>query len=310
MGKQARRIGTTMPATGRRALHSGVAKYVELDQEAETVASVPPARRILGTRVDATSYQSAGAEILRWGGRGESRYVCVATVNNVIEAYDHPSYHRVMEDADLVTPDGMPLVWGLRLLGVEEATQVRGAELTRILCERAAALGIPVGFYGSEAAVLDDLTVNLVRRYPTLRVAYSYSPPFRPLTSDEDAQVVDAINRSGARLLFVGLGAPKQEQWMAVHKGRVQAVMLGVGAAFDFLAGRKRQAPRVLQRLGLEWLFRLVNEPRRLWRRYLYGNPRFVVLFLLQLIGRRSAHLQPAAESQSRDARPHRDQRR
>jgi N-acetylglucosaminyldiphosphoundecaprenol N-acetyl-beta-D-mannosaminyltransferase len=152
-----------------------------------------------------------------------------------------------------------------------------------------------VGFYGGAPEVLEDLTANLVRRYPALQVAYSHSPPFRPLTPDEEVQVIDSINRSGARLLFVGLGAPKQEQWMAAQKGRVEAVMLGVGAAFDLLAGRKRQAPKVLQCLGLEWLFRLLNEPRRLWRRYLYRNPRFVALFMVQLIGRRQAEVRPAA---------------
>jgi N-acetylglucosaminyldiphosphoundecaprenol N-acetyl-beta-D-mannosaminyltransferase len=256
-----------------------------------------PSRRILGMRVDATTYQHAAGEILRWGSLRESRYVCVATVNNVIEAYDHPAYREVMDGADLVTPDGMPLVWALRLLGVGGATRVYGPDLTPILCERAAALGIPVGFYGSAPEVLEDLTANLVRRYPALRVAYSYSPPFRPLTPDEDLRVIDSINRSGARLLFVGLGAPKQEQWMAAQKGRVEAVMLGVGAAFDFLAGRKRQAPKVLQRLGLEWLFRLLSEPRRLWRRYLYRNPRFVALFVAQLIGRRR-DVRPAAASE------------
>ncbi|HEX5880040.1 MAG TPA: WecB/TagA/CpsF family glycosyltransferase [Actinomycetota bacterium] len=249
-------------------------------------SSPVPTRRILGMRVDATSYQHATAEILRWGSLGESRYVCVATVNNVIEAYDDPAYHQVMDGADLVTPDGVPLVWALRLLGVDRATRVYGPDLTPMLCEHAAALGVPVGFYGGTPAVLHDLTAILARRYPALRVAYSYSPPFRPLTPDEDQRVVESINRSGARLLFVGLGAPKQEQWMAAHKGTIGAVMLGVGAAFDFLAGRKRQAPQPLQRLGLEWLFRLLHEPRRLWRRYLYRNPRFIALFVLQLTGR------------------------
>jgi N-acetylglucosaminyldiphosphoundecaprenol N-acetyl-beta-D-mannosaminyltransferase len=247
-------------------------------------------------RVDATSYQHASDEILRWGSLGESRYVCVANVHNVIEAYDDPVYRMGMEGADLVTPDGMPLVWALRLLGVEGTTRVCGPNLTPILCERAATLGIPVGFYGSTPEVLSDLSAKLVRRYPGLQITYSHSPPFRPLTSDEDAHVMDGINRSGARLLFVGLGAPKQEQWMAAHKGRIQAVMLGVGAAFDFLAGNKRQAPKVLQQLGLEWLFRLLQEPRRLWRRYLYRNPRFVALFLAQLIGRRQADVRAVTE--------------
>jgi N-acetylglucosaminyldiphosphoundecaprenol N-acetyl-beta-D-mannosaminyltransferase len=244
------------------------------------------ARRILGTRVDATSYAHATEAVLGWAGRGESRYVCVATVNNLIEAHDDPAYRRVLEDADLVTPDGMPLVWGLRLLGVAGASRVYGPDLTPLLCERAAALGVPVGFYGSTPEVLDDLTAALARRHPRLRVVYAVSPPFRPLGPAEDTAMVERVNASGARLLFVGLGAPKQERWMAAHQGRVGAVMVGVGAAFDFLAGRKRQAPATLQRLGLEWLFRLACEPRRLWRRYLYRNPRFVAMFGAQLLRR------------------------
>jgi N-acetylglucosaminyldiphosphoundecaprenol N-acetyl-beta-D-mannosaminyltransferase len=253
------------------------------------MAGLVEARRILGTRVDATSYEHAAGAVLGWAGRGESRYVCVATVNNLIEAYDDPAYRQVMEDADLVTPDGMPLVWALRLLGVGRASRVYGPDLTPVLCERAAALGVPVGFYGSTPEVLGDLAAELARRYPRLRVVYAVSPPFRPLTAAEDADMVARVNASGARLLFVGLGAPKQERWMAGHQGRVEVVMVGVGAAFDFLAGRKRQAPANLQRLGLEWLFRLASEPRRLWRRYLYRNPRFVALFVAQLVRGRLA---------------------
>ena len=247
------------------------------------LTSAVEARRVLGMRVDGTSYDHAATEIIGWASRGESRYVCIATVNNVIEAHDNPAYQRVLEHADLVTPDGMPLVWGLGLLGVRGATRVYGPDLTPILCERAAAAGIPVGFYGSTPEVLADLTTNLARQYPDLQVVYTYSPPFRPLTPEEDAAVRERIDQSGVRLLFVGLGTPKQELWMAANTGPIQTVMVGVGAAFDFIAGRKRQAPNLMQRLGLEWLFRLVNEPRRLWRRYLYRNPRFVVLFAAQL---------------------------
>jgi N-acetylglucosaminyldiphosphoundecaprenol N-acetyl-beta-D-mannosaminyltransferase len=246
------------------------------------LTSAVETRRVLGMRVDATSYEHAATEILGWASSGEPRYVCIATVNNVIEAHDNPAYQRVMEHADLVTPDGMPLVWGLGLLGVRGATRVYGPDLTPILCERAAAAGIPVGFYGSTPEVLADLTTNLARQYPDLQVVYTYSPPFRPQTPEEDAAVRERIAQSGVRLLFVGLGTPKQELWMAAN-GDVRTVMVGVGAAFDFIAGRKRQAPNLMQRLGLEWLFRLVNEPGRLWRRYLYRNPRFVVLFAAQL---------------------------
>jgi len=245
--------------------------------------TAPPARTILGVRVDATSYGDATDRVMRWAGVGQSRYVCVATVNNLIEAHDDAQYREIMRRADLVTPDGMPLVWGLRLLGIPSATRVYGPDLTPIICERAAELGIPVGFYGGEPEVLDALTTSLERRYLRLEVSFSHSPPFRPLDHEEEEAMVRAINQSGARILFVGLGAPRQERWIAEQKGKVNAVMLGVGAAFDFLAGRKRQAPKVVQHLGLEWLFRLIHEPRRLWRRYLYRNPRFVVLFASQL---------------------------
>jgi N-acetylglucosaminyldiphosphoundecaprenol N-acetyl-beta-D-mannosaminyltransferase len=238
-------------------------------------------------RVDATNYAHAAQQVLRWARQDESRYVCVATVNNVIEAYDDPGYGAVMEAADLVTPDGMPLVWGLRLLGAAAATRVYGPDLTPAVCQLAAELGVPVGFYGGTEDVLDQLIDRLGQRYPGLRTVYRASPPFRPLTPAEERRTVEDLGRSGARILFVGLGTPKQERWMAEHKGQVHAVMLGVGAAFDFLAGRKAQAPGLLQRLGLEWLYRLVHEPRRLWRRYLYRNPRFVALFAAQLLRER-----------------------
>jgi N-acetylglucosaminyldiphosphoundecaprenol N-acetyl-beta-D-mannosaminyltransferase len=243
-------------------------------------------RRILRTRVDATSYRHTCDQVLDWAAAGESRYVCVATVNNLIEGVDDPGYNALMEQADLVTPDGMPLVWGLRLLGVPDASRVYGPDLTPLVCEAAARRGIPVGFYGGQDDVLDNLAAALTARYPGLRIAYRWSPPFRPLTPEEEARVTGELVRSGARVLFVGLGSPKQERWMADHKD-LPLVMLGVGAAFDFLSGRKRQAPPVLQRLGLEWLFRLVHEPRRLWRRYLYRNPRFVALFAAQLLRQR-----------------------
>jgi N-acetylglucosaminyldiphosphoundecaprenol N-acetyl-beta-D-mannosaminyltransferase len=275
------RLGSDAP--GRPGPEVWVHEADESTQPPTRVA----ARRILGMRVDATSYEHAAQEILRWAREGESRYVCVATVNNVIEAYDDREYGAIMEAADLITPDGMPLVWGLRLLGVGAATRVYGPDLTPIVCQLAAEQGVPVGFYGGAREVLEELTAKLGRGFPELKVAYRASPPFRPLTPDEERRTVEDLNRSGARILFVGLGTPKQERWMAAHKNDVNAVMLGVGAAFDFLAGRKRQAPRLVQRLGLEWLHRLVHEPRRLWRRYLYRNPRFVALFAAQLLRER-----------------------
>lgn len=236
-------------------------------------------------KVRATDYLHAAAAICEWAERRESRYVCIASVNNVMEAHDSQAFQTVMNQADLVTPDGMPLVWSLRLLGHKDATRVYGPDLTPVLLDGAAAAQIPVGFYGGSPEVLAKLIEVVHQRFGKVEVAYSYSPPFRPLSPEEDRQVVDEINESGARILFVGLNTPKQDYWMAAHKGRVQAVMVGVGAAFDFLAGAKPQAPRWMMRHGLEWLFRLATEPRRLWKRYLKHNPRFVVLFALQLLG-------------------------
>jgi N-acetylglucosaminyldiphosphoundecaprenol N-acetyl-beta-D-mannosaminyltransferase len=186
--------------------------------------------------------------------------------------------------ADLVTPDGRPLVWALRSLGVKDATQVRGTDLTTHVVERAAREGLPIGLYGGTPDLLERFVGILERRYPGVRVVCRIAPPFRPLTPEEDEAVIEEILSSGARILFVGIGCPKQERWMEAHKERIPAVMLGVGAAFDFHTGRVRQAPGWIQVAGLEWLFRLLMDPRRLWKRYVRHNPRFVALFLLQLL--------------------------
>lgn len=242
---------------------------------------------ILGMKVNPTSYSEASDLICDWSHRGLSKYICVACVNNVMEAHDSERFQRVTNEADLVTPDGMPVVWALRLLGQPDASRVYGPELTPVLLEKAAESGLPVGFYGAAPETLELLVSRAKERFPGLQVVYSYSPPFRAMTVEEDDLVVQEINRSGARMLFIGLNTPKQDYWMADHRGRVQAVMIGVGAAFDFLAGSKPQAPRWMRNSGLEWVFRLATEPRRLWKRYFKHNPRFIVLFALQLLGLR-----------------------
>jgi N-acetylglucosaminyldiphosphoundecaprenol N-acetyl-beta-D-mannosaminyltransferase len=255
---------------------------------ADTMAAValPPleSRHIIGMRVDATSYEDATRRVVEWARARETRYVCVASVNNVMHARDDAAYRDIMNAADLVTPDGMPLVLALRALGIPGATRVYGPSLTPLVCEAAARNGIPVGFYGGTPEVLERLHANLLRDYPALDIVYSWPPPFRALDPEEEAQVVRDIDASGARIVFVGLGTPKQEQWMLRHRADLTGVMLGVGAAFDFIAGHKKQAPPWMQRASLEWLFRLVTEPRRLWRRYLVSNPRFVGLFAVQAL--------------------------
>ncbi len=251
----------------------------------QTQGTPGASRYILGQRVDYTTYDLATAQILEMCRSGQRGYVCISTVHMVMEGYDDDEFRQIVHAADLITPDGMPLVWGLRLLGIKEAERVYGPQLTPVICEEAAKQGVPVGFYGGTGEVLERMKANLLRDYPNLDIAYIYSPPFRPLTDDEDKQIVQDILASGAWILFVGLGCPKQEQWMATHKNRLPIPMVGVGAAFDFLSGVKSQAPRWIQDAGLEWLFRLFTEPKRLWRRYLYHNPRFMVLFALQLLG-------------------------
>jgi N-acetylglucosaminyldiphosphoundecaprenol N-acetyl-beta-D-mannosaminyltransferase len=246
----------------------------------------PDRRRILGIGVDQTSYDDATARVMDWARQRESRYVCLGVVASVMEARESPRYRAALEQADLITPDGMPLVWMLRALGAKPASRVYGPDLTVAVLEAAQAAGIAVGFYGSSEQVLGSLVANLRRRFPRLEVAYRQAPPFRPLSALEDEEAVRAIKDSGARILFVGLGGAKQDLWMAEHRGRVPAVMLGVGAAFDFLAGTKPQASRWMQNAGLEWLFRLATEPRRLWRRYLRHNPRFAFLAVKQILMR------------------------
>lgn len=240
-------------------------------------------RYIVGMRVDSTSYSDAVDRILAWGRAGESRYICVATAHMVMEAYDSPEFRRVVNDADLVTPDGMPLVWMLRSLGIRGQQRVYGPDLMLAVCAAAQAHGVPVGFYGGTLEALDRLVGAMQARFPPLSIAYAYAPPFRALTPQEDQEVVDQINASGARILFVGLGCPKQERWTSTHRGQVRAIMVGVGAAFQFHAGLVRQAPAWMQQAGLEWFFRLLMEPR-LWRRYARHNPRFAALVTLQLL--------------------------
>jgi N-acetylglucosaminyldiphosphoundecaprenol N-acetyl-beta-D-mannosaminyltransferase len=188
-----------------------------------------------------------------------------------------------------VTPDGVPLVWALRALGLPQTRRVYGPALMRLVCRRAEERGLAIGLYGGSPEVQERLRSRLLERHPLLRIAFAASPPYRPATEAEDAATIDAIEASGARILFVGLGCPKQERWIAAHRETLPCVMLGVGAAFDFLAGAKRQAPRVLQRAGLEWLFRLACEPRRLWRRYLIHNPRFLFYFARERMRARRA---------------------
>lgn len=234
-------------------------------------------------RVDATTYVRATLQIEQWANRRESRVVCVANVHMVMESYDDEQFREIVNAADLVTPDGMPLVWAIRMLGVGAAQRVYGPQLMLELCSHAARSGIPVALIGGTDLVLAELNRSLPRRFPGLTIAYSFSPPFRQISSVEEERMLADLHASEARIVLVGLGCPKQERWMSRQRARIMAPMVGVGAAFDFNSGRKKQAPQMFQEFGLEWLFRLSIEPRRLWKRYVYHNPRFIALFAAQV---------------------------
>ncbi len=246
-------------------------------------------RHILGLRVDCTHYTQAVDLICKLAREERGASVCVATVHMVMEACDDPEFRRQVNGAELVTSDGMPLVWGLKLLGLKDAQRVYGPTLTPLLCAEAAGCGIRVGFLGGSEETLAALERRLLLDLPDLDIVFSHAPPFRPATAEEDEALVSAIEDAGVQILFIGLGCPKQERWMAEHRDRLRCTSVGVGAAFDFIAGAVRQAPNWMQRAGLEWLFRLFTEPRRLWRRYLYHNPRFVSAFVGQLCRERFA---------------------
>jgi N-acetylglucosaminyldiphosphoundecaprenol N-acetyl-beta-D-mannosaminyltransferase len=240
---------------------------------------------VLGVPIDITSYKASTKNIIQWAKDHQSRYICAANVHMVMEAYDHKEFKEILRTSDMVTPDGMPLVWILRIKGEKNQERVYGPTLMLHILEAAAKNRIPVGLYGGNIDVLDKLVKQMKGKYSELNIAYFYSPPFRALSLEEDDEICRQIHDADVRLLFVGLGCPKQEIWMGGHWGRIKAVMVGVGAAFDFHAGIKLQAPIWMQTTGLEWLFRLLHEPRRLARRYLYNNPRFVLLALMDLLG-------------------------
>jgi N-acetylglucosaminyldiphosphoundecaprenol N-acetyl-beta-D-mannosaminyltransferase len=244
----------------------------------------PHTMTILSTRIDTTSYADACDRIQAWARTKTSAYVIAANVHVVMSAYWNPQFQKVIDGAALVTPDGMPLVWGLRWLGAKQQTRVYGPDLMLAWCDRAAQLGIPLYLYGGTASMLEKLHNNLAAKFPGLQIAGTYSPPFRALTAAEEQADRDRIHASGASVVFVGLGCPKQEEWMARQQGKLSVVAIGVGAAFSFHSGEVSQAPRWMMARGLEWLYRLTREPGRLWKRYLVTNPAFVLLFGWQLI--------------------------
>jgi N-acetylglucosaminyldiphosphoundecaprenol N-acetyl-beta-D-mannosaminyltransferase len=213
-----------------------------------------------------------------------SSYVCVANVHMTIEAYDDPAFAEIVAGADLVTPDGMPLLFALKLLYDVRQERVAGMDLIESILTKAEQENLSVYFYGSDTMTLGHIKEKIKERSPRLMIAGMHSPPFRELTPEERENETEEINRSGAHIVMVALGCPKQEKWMAANKGKVHSVMIGLGGAFPVYAGVKKRAPEWVRRLSLEWLYRLGQEPGRLWRRYFYTNVKFMLLLGMQII--------------------------
>jgi N-acetylglucosaminyldiphosphoundecaprenol N-acetyl-beta-D-mannosaminyltransferase len=232
---------------------------------------------VLGVEISAVDMDVAVAEIARWIATGDKHYVCVTGVHGVMESQRDANLKRIHNTSGMTTPDGMPLVWAGWWAGFRDVTRVYGPDLMLAVSAQAAVRGWSFYLYGGKDGIVERLAARLRARFRGLRIAGVESPPFRTLTADEDAAIVRRINDVRPDIVWVGLSTPKQERWMAAHIGRVSApVLIGVGAAFDIHAGALRQAPRWMQRSGLEWAFRLGAEPRRLAGRYLRNNPRFI----------------------------------
>jgi len=243
---------------------------------------------VLGALIDAISWDAALSRLADWSALHSSRYVCICNAHSVVTAGQDPAFAQVVTGADMATPDGAPVAWMIRKLGFKSQPRINGPDLMWKYCALASLRGESIYLYGGMPQTLDLLQQRLAREFSGLKVAGAYSPPFRELSEEEDAAVVARINDSGAGTVWVSLGCPKQEIWMAAHRGKINAVMLGVGAAFNYHAGTLQRAPIWMQNAGLEWLHRLISEPRRLWKRYLVTNTQFVLGATRQLMTKRA----------------------
>lgn len=249
-----------------------------------TAAASLPRVDILGVGVSAIDIQDAVATIDRWIRERQKHFVCITGVHGVMECRRDSDLREIHRAAGMVTPDGMPLVWMARRLGFDRVSRVYGPDLMREISRLSPVRGYSHFYFGGGPGLADALEERVRETYPGIKVVGTFSPPFRTVTVEEDEAIIETINAAKPDIVWVGLSTPKQERWMSAHRDRIDApVMIGVGAAFDFLAGTKNQAPLWMQRNGLEWAFRLVSEPRRLGRRYATIIPRFLVLAVAQL---------------------------
>jgi N-acetylglucosaminyldiphosphoundecaprenol N-acetyl-beta-D-mannosaminyltransferase len=239
---------------------------------------------VLNVPVDVIDWQGAIDRIFGWASARESKVVCICAVHSIVTARQSQAHAQNLRAADMVTPDGAPVAWMVKGKGHPDQQRISGPDLMLKACKHAATTGEKFFLYGGTPASLSRLEEALRVQFPKLNIAGTYSPPFRNLTEEEDAAVVEKINSSGAGIVWVGLGCPKQEAWMHAHRGRINAVMVGVGAAFDFHAGLIKRAPIWMQRVGLEWVHRMAQDPRRLVKRYLVTNTIFVIEIIRDFI--------------------------
>jgi N-acetylglucosaminyldiphosphoundecaprenol N-acetyl-beta-D-mannosaminyltransferase len=257
-----------------------------------------PTKYLLGSPVTALRFEEQIFLILKWARTHESKIVCLANVHMLMEAYQHKEFSIVLETADLVTPDGMPLVWMLRKMGMHGQDRVAGMDVFLRLCQLSPQCKVSIFFVGSQQEVLEQIRKRLQQEFPDLQIAGMEPLPFGATTPTENRELIEKINSSGAGLVFVCLGCPKQEYWMMQHRHKIRAVMLGIGAVFPLYAGFHKRAPRFVRDLGWEWFYRLMQEPHRLWQRYSHTIPPFVWLSLQQLLSQsQSQFSQNLAES-------------
>ncbi len=241
-------------------------------------------QRVISMWVDTGTFDATTSLVFKWINEAKGRYICVSNVHMCMECLDNATFADVVNNADLVVPDGKPIALALKLLGHESVEQIRGADLTEEILKYADFKNAVIGFYGGTETALARIRETLIRDYPGIKIGCMISPPFRTLTEVELADDRKLINESGTQLLFVGLGCPKQERWMAANVKHLNATLVGVGAVFDFLSGEKPMASEWIRAIGMEWFFRLMSEPQRLWKRYATTNPKFIWYFGKQYI--------------------------
>ncbi len=240
--------------------------------------------QVLKTDIDVLTWEIAVSKIIAWSRAAESRFVTICNVHSVVTARKDKLLRDAINSSDMATPDGMPVAWLIGYRRGMPQERINGPDLTIRLCERAASEGITVAFYGAEPSTLLKLRAALTAQFPTLNIGAMISPPFKALTDVERREFIEQINDSSPGIVFIGLGCPKQEKWMAANRDYIPSVQIGVGAAFDYIAETIKRPPLWMQRMGLEWLGRLVAEPKRLWRRYLVTNSIYLAYVFREIL--------------------------